>query len=344
MEALMKRRRDNNPEPRRIADNNLYRSASNDSDESSSREATGRVSVAILEKMAAELGITTRLRRLSAAGLLAPPRGVGRGRAQGRDFSYPPRAVKQVTAIGEARAHGSHPRFLRHWIWWATGAGLGNWALWRRDRVLDLVRQARAWNVPAQFGEEPFDERERLMEELATHRGRSPVGLPSLWKRIPHRADRETLARLLSSLVLRDDVLTPLAGSPDPQTAVARLERVLAEPIDPDPDTGQGETIGQLLDRAMHVDGAQNRGHVSGTLASAMLAFLPDPRDAPRLMAAMTQERAMQARDVCIASLIAQPGRYELTRREPLVAAQGLLMWERMTALFPHVLDQTTHA
>lgn len=299
------------------------------------------VSAAVMHRRALELGLSARmLRRLSAEGLLASCRQRGLGYGRGSVWYYPPRSLAQLEAVANARPHRISPSLLRHRVWWRPGGQLETWPRWRSDRVTDLAASAPTWDLePAWNGELP-DDREHAIRELAALWGGRHDPLPGGVRTIRARSDRETLARLFYSLVLKDDLMTDLAGAQDAQDARTRLQAMLGQRVDGEPGEERGLTFGELLERGHAKPGSRSSPGVPGELGVAMFAFLPDPQTAAAEMMALTEERSTVVRDGLIAWAVGV-GRdlsVQLAASPPL-AGLMTLWWDRLTTFVPAVVE-----
>lgn len=297
------------------------------------------VSAAVVQRRAVELGLSARmLRRLCAEGLLAACRQRGLGYRRGSLWYYPQRSLAQLEAVARARPHRISPGLLRHRVWWRPGGQLEDWLRWRDDRVDDLRPSAPAWSLEPAFGDFP-DDRERAMVELAAWWGGRHPPLPGGAKTIRDPEERETLARLFFSLVLKDDLLTVLAGAQDEQESRARLQAKLGERVDGEHDEEGGLTFGELLERGFGKPATRILPGVRGELFAAMFAYLPDPHMAAAEMAALSEGRAAMVRDGLIAWAV-RAGKDFAAHLEasPDLAGLMTLWWDRLSTLVPAVV------
>jgi len=278
------------------------------------------------------------LRRLSAEGLLAACRERGLGYRRGTTWYYPVRALGQLEAVAGARPHRISPGLLRHRVWWRPGAQLEDWPRWQRDRVDDLRPSAPAFDLEPAFGDLP-DDRERAITELAASWGGRHPPLPGGVKTLRDPSNRETLARLFFSLVLKDDLVADLAGTADAVAARAALQAMLREPVDGEPGEEQGPTLGELLERGFGKPPTRTLPGVPGEFFAAMLAFFPDPQAAAAEMAALSEDRAATVRDGLIAWAV-RAGNDFATQlaADPQLAGLITLSWDRLSTWVPAVV------
>jgi len=300
------------------------------------------VPVDIVRQRAVELGLSGRmLRRLSAESLLAAPRQRGLGYGRGSAWSYPIRSLAQLEAVAAARPHRITPRLLRHRVWWHPGGQLENWLPWQADRVADLTPSEHAWDLAPALGDFPQD-REAAMTDLAALWGGRHAPLPGGARTVRGEGNRETLARLFFSLVLKDDLLAVLAAAKDPQEARALLREMLGEQVDSEDGQEGGLTLGELLERGFGKPADRTLPGVPGELVVAMFAYLPDPKSAAAEMAALSEERAVIVRDGLIAwATRAQRGLAAALYESPFLAGVMTLLWDRLSTLVPAVVDGT---
>jgi hypothetical protein len=294
----------------------------------------------LVRQAAAKHGISLRmLRRLPRQGLLAAPHGAGQGRGPGRSYSYPPRVLEQLAAIGAARREGHRASFIRHWIWWAPDGRLENWDRWRRDRIAELRTESVEWDLPAALDDEFPAERERHMIDAAARlkNSRQPLLLRG---KLRGQADREAYVRFLSSAMLKDDMLLPLAGAGSPEDSFRRLEEILAEPVAGRTydDAPPGESWGQLVDRGTGWSHPPVAGVAPGAAAASSLMFVPAPADAATRLAAMTEQRAAELRSAFI-GWAERAGSGEACRRVPALAGMLLVMLDTVAWFFPQALE-----
>jgi hypothetical protein len=276
---------------------------------------------------AAALGITTPLRRLTAAGLIAAPRSRGRGRGSGREYGYPARVADQLGAVAEAMRRSHRYAQLRHLIWWRRGGRLEEWSLWHRDRLAEVDVEARAWALPVgrEYGLPP--ERERHLTEVAEGLRSSRMrGLPR--RRLHTLADTEPYVRMWTSVLLTDDLLVP----PSSGGAEEHWRRVAATPVDGEGDDPVGGTLGTLFQRGVGWTSPPSDGSGFGALACA--AYVPHPTAAAATLASMTEERATLLRDGVL-ELAARRGSDDVLREQPIVAAIALMTMDRLDRAFP---------
>lgn len=288
--------------------------------------------------LAARWAISERmLRRLHSQGLLAASQGPGRGRGRGRGYVYPERVARQIVAIGEARQHGHKPAFIRHWVWWDAGGRLEDWELWRRDRLSEMDVQVSAWDLTPATDDEFPDDRERHMQEVARQMATSRLpGLPR--PKLRHAADWETYVRLHTSLVQRDDLVDAVSAAATGEAAFDELQSILSQPVDGEPVAGEGDTLGTLFERGLGVPEEVEPRYVRGARSAALMGFVPHPRDARARLLAMTEDRATGLRNAVIGwSTLA--GRGGIIRRNGLVAAQSLVIWDVLGGFFPQALE-----
>lgn len=294
---------------------------------------------------ATALGLNPRmLRRLSSAGVLAACRQRGQGYGRGRAGYYPRRALAQLEAVANARPHRVSPTMLRHLVWWQPGGRLEHWDRWRADRVTDLLPSVPAWDLePAWNGALP-DDREAAMVELASWLGARHEPLPGGARRLHDEGDRQALVRLVYSLVLKDDLLTDLAGATDEIEARARLQAILGQAVDGEPGEPAGRSFGELLERGLGKPAARTRPGVPGELAVAMFAFMPAPAHAAAQMTALSEPRARAARDALIAWSAQAGSDYGAQLRAlPELAGLMTLTWDTMGSHIPAVLEIPSH-
>jgi hypothetical protein len=286
----------------------------------------------LVREEAAKKGIPPRmLRRLVTSGLLAAPEGRGRGRGRGHEFFYPPRVLDQLAVIADGRRHGRRTVFLRHWIWWVPGGELEDWEPWRRDRVAELRADAVGWDLPPAVGGELPNERERHIVEVATSLGKSRTrGLPR--SKLRGQSEREAYVRLFTSAILVDDVLDPLAEAPNVEALMGQLGHLLSEGVDDEPGDSVGESLGRLFERGLGRRAPSVAGEAPGVKAMMFAQYLPRPREAAATLAAMSEQRVVDLRAAVI-GWTSPRGQYELSRREPRIAAQWLLMWETLVSV-----------
>lgn len=298
------------------------------------------VPAAVVRQRAVELGLSGRmLRRLSAHGLLAVPRQRGLGYRRGTAWSYPRRALAQLEAVAAARPHRTTPSLLRHRVWWQPEGRLEDWRRWRDDRVQDLLPSAKAWDLTPALGDFPSD-REAAMTDLAAWWGGRHSPLPGGARTVGGAGNRETLARLFFSLVLKDDLLTVLASAQDAQEARALLKEMLGKQVDGEVGDESGLTFGELLERGFGKPADRTVPGVPGELMVALFAYLPEPQRAAAEMAALSEERAPIVRDGLIAwATRAQRGLAAQLDGSPFLAGLMTLWWDRLSALVPVVVD-----
>jgi hypothetical protein len=298
------------------------------------------VPAGVVRQRAVELGLGGRmLRRLSGEGLLAVPRQRGLGYRRGTVWSYPRRSLPQLEAVAANRAHRISPPLLRHRVWWRPGGQLEDWLRWQQDRVEDLTPSDHAWDLTPAFGDFPED-REAAMTDLAASWGDRHPPLPGGARTVRGNGDRETLARLFFSLVLKDDLMTALVGAEDPADARARLQAVLGEQVDGEVGEDRGISLGELLERGFGKPAEQTLPGVPGELFVAMFAYFPDPHTAAAEIAALSEERAATARDGLIAwATRAQRGLAAQLSASPPLAGLMTLWWDRLSAFVPSVAN-----
>lgn len=296
------------------------------------------IPAALVREEAAQKGIPPRmLRRLVALGLLASPEGRGRGRGRGRAFFYPPRVLDQIAVVADARRHGRRTAFLRHWIWWTPGGRLEDWELWRRDRIEELRANAVEWDMPAAVDGDLPEERERHIVDVATALGRSRTrGVPR--SKLRGQSDRETYVRLVTSAILADDMLDPLAEAANPEALLRQLGQLLAEGVDDESGETGGESFGQLLERGASWLRPAAPGEVPGVTVAVFAQFLPRPREAAARLVTMSEQRAVDLR-IAVIGWASRSGHYELSRREPLIAVQWLLTWDTLASVDERFLE-----
>ena len=299
------------------------------------------VPAAVVQQRAVELGLSMRmLRRLSAEGLLAPSRQHGLGYGRGSAEFYPSRALGQLQTVAHARPHRINPSLLRHRVWWRLGGQLEEWLFWRRDRVADLLPSGPAWALaPALHGEFP-DDREDAITALAAWWSGRHGPLPGGVRTLHDQGDRETLARLFHSLVLKDDLLAGLVGAEDERDARARLQAMLGERVDGEPGDEGGLTLGELLDRGFGKPAGRTLPGVPGELMAALFAFAPDPQTAATEIGALGEEHAGALRDGLITWAV-RAGQDFAAQLDasPELAALMLLWWDRLRTWVPAVVD-----
>jgi hypothetical protein len=283
---------------------------------------------------AERLSLSPRLRRLSAEGLLAPPRGAGRGRGRGREYSYPSRVSAQLAAIADAIPHGHRYAALRHWIWWSRGGRLENWELWRRDRLIDFAVQFRLWAMPAAVDGELPDERERHLNEVSEELRASRLpGMPK--KRLHTLDDTQTYVRLFTSVLFRDDMLEPVTDPPE--ATWAQVQEVAAQRVDSDKEAALGGTLGALFERGSGWSHPPVPGVHPGVAALAAAHYLPTPRLGVAILMSMTEERAALVRDAVI-GWTALNGTADVIREQPTMAAVVMSACELFAYGDPRIL------
>lgn len=290
------------------------------------------LTVAAVRSAADGLGITTPLRRLTAAGLIAAPWSRGRGRGQGREYAYPARVMDQLTTVAEAMRQSHRYAQLRHLVWWRRHGRLDDWSLWRRDRLAELAIHSRAWQLsPAEADDLPAEREQHLAEFAEGLRTSRMRGLPR--SRLHTSADRETYARVWTSVLLTDDLLVPVTS----EGAEEHWRRVAAMPVDSDEDGPIGGTLGALFQRGLGWPSPPALGSGFGALACA--AYIPHPAVAAAALASMTEERASLLRDAAI-GLAARRGMEDVLRDQPIAAAVTFLTLERLDRVFPDRLER----
>ena len=294
----------------------------------------------VVQQQAVELGLSVRmLRRLSSAGLLATCRERGLGYGRGSRWYYPERSLAELEAVASARVHRISSGLLRHRVWWRPGGQLENWLRWRDDRVGDLRPSAPAWDLEPALGDDLPDDRDAAIVELAASMGGRHPPLPGGVKTLRDQNDREALARIYISLVLKDDLLADLADTEDAAAARAALQAMLGQPVDGEPGDERGPTLGELLERGFGKPVTRTLPGVPGELFAAMFAYLPDPQSAAAEMAALSEERAATLRDGLIAWAERAGKDYaaQLEASPPLAGLMSL-WWDRLSTLVPAVL------
>ncbi len=278
------------------------------------------------------------LRRLRSEGLLAACRQRGLGYRRGSTWYYPQRSLAQLEAVASARSHRISPGLLRHRVWWRPGGLLEDWLRWHDDRVDDLGPSAPAWDLEPAFGDLP-DDRERAMTELAAWWGARHPPLPGGVKTVRDPENRETLARIFVSLVLKDDLVAGLAGAQNAQEARTALQAMLRQQVDGEPDEERGLTFGELLERGFGKPATRILPGVPGELFAAMFAYLPNPQTAAAEMAALSEARAATLRDGLIAWAV-RAGKDFAAQLEasPPLAGLMTLWWDRLNTLVPAVV------
>lgn len=285
---------------------------------------------------ARRLGLSPRLRRLTAEGLLAAPRGTGRGRGRGRRYSYPARALDQLGDIAEAARHRRRYAALRHEIWWSRGGRLEDWELWQRDRLVDLAVQISAWDMPPAVDDElPAARLQHIVDVAERLRTSRVKGLSST--RL-NEADTQTYVRVFTSVILRDDLLNP----PDEPSSDdwASVRELAAKPVDRVLDESVGGSLGALFESG---SGWSHPGVSRGAAALACAHYVPAPGLAAAILLAMSEERATVLRDAVIAWATLN-GKAELLIEHPLFAVQALLTWELLASTDHRALEEPTAA
>ena len=223
-------------------------------------------------------------------------------------------------------------------MWWRPGGELENWLRWRNDRVEDLRPSAPAFDLEPAIGNLP-DDRERAIAALAASLGGRHPHLPGGVKTLGDPDNRETLARIFFSLVLKDDLLSDLADARDAVEARTALQAMLGQQVDSEPGEVFGPTLGELLVRGFGKPADRTLPSVPGELFAAMFAYLPDPQVAAAEMAALSEARAATLRDGLIAW--AMRDRKDLGAQleaSPPLAGLMTLWWDRLSTLVPAVL------
>jgi hypothetical protein len=275
------------------------------------------VSADDVRSAAARLGLSPRLRRLTAEGLLARPYGVGRGRGRGREYCYPARALDQLAEVAEGLHHGHRYVALRHRLWWTPGGRLEDWEFWRRDRLREVAVQVAAWDMPPAVNGELPDEREQHLVEVARQvRASRLPGLPT--RKREAIADTETFVRVFTSVQFRDDMLDPV-DAPPASTWAEQIRALATQPVDTDEGSPVGRSIGELFDRGIGWTGRGVPGVLPGVAALAWAHFIPTPRLAAALLTTLTADEAAHLRDATI-HWARLTGTADVLRRQPLIA------------------------
>jgi hypothetical protein len=135
------------------------------------------------------------------------------------------------------------------------------------------------------------------------------------------------VARDPQALIFDAEVSDLAHDDPEGTLVLDALRRGLAEPLDLD----HPWTIGDLLAKAFR---AENLPEAGLWMALFACGWMPQPEEMHPLIAGMSEERAVQARD--LAKRFSPGPRFGVDlQREPAVAAMMLMAIDRMMAAIP---------